>query len=158
MFFRHVPTNFHSNMDVAICICEDDKGKVLILRRAHDKTCQPSKWGFPAGKQHDDENMQRTARRELAEETGIETHYGDLHWFDTVYFRYPHHDITAHLYYIRLPSRPTIKLNSEHSEYDWVSPLQALHLDLMLDEEVTVKLFCNHYYHSSYDIPEGARI
>lgn len=47
-------------------VIEDAGGRVLLVQRAYD-----GRWQFPAGFVEDGEDVEQTARRELAEELGI---------------------------------------------------------------------------------------
>ncbi len=61
---------------VAVAVVQH-AGQVLIGRRAGG-TFLGGYWEFPGGKVHADETAREAARRECAEETGLEIHIGEL--------------------------------------------------------------------------------
>ncbi len=100
---------------------------VLLIERAD----HPGYWQSVTGSlDHDDEALAATARREVAEETGI--HGGDLHdWqLDNVYEIFPvwrhryapgvTHN-TEHVFGLTLPTRCAVTLNPrEHLAHAWL--------------------------------------
>ena len=103
----------------------DDKGRVLLQERADG-----AGWGIPGGASELGERLHETARRELAEETGLdaELRFVDLLMGPEFFVTYPHgdevHNVTA-LYRARVPSgtRVTGDTESLRSEFFLVDAL-----------------------------------
>jgi A/G-specific adenine glycosylase len=74
-------------------------GRVLITRRPAEGLLG-GLWEFPGGKVEEGETPREAARRELAEELGIEVEVGDP--LGTVEHAYSHFRITLHAYHARL--------------------------------------------------------
>ncbi|HSX13462.1 MAG TPA: NUDIX domain-containing protein, partial [Chlamydiales bacterium] len=77
------------------------------------------------------ETPEQAARRELFEETGIQTHL-PLQPFITLYIRKPETDYTFHLFKLLLPSKPSIRLSNEHLDYQWAHLHQLERVNFML--------------------------
>ncbi len=82
--------------DVALVMCYDTEGQLLLGRRKDTK-----KWTLPAGHIEDGESPEQAARRELFEEAGlqaaslsplktVETPHGTLHFFSAYVGHEPH--------------------------------------------------------------------
>ena len=54
---------------VAFCLVENEKGRVLMIRRAYGS--KKGKWSLPGGFVDRGERRDQAARREVKEETGI---------------------------------------------------------------------------------------
>ncbi|GAU89064.1 hypothetical protein RvY_01659 [Ramazzottius varieornatus] len=70
---------------VAGCVIDEEASKLLMIR----DTTNPSIWKFPGGFSDFREDIQKTAQREVLEETGIETEFRSV-----LAFR-QHHDMVA---------------------------------------------------------------
>lgn len=80
--------------------------------------------------------------REIFEETGIRLDTKTLKYFDKVYVRYPEIDFIYHMYSIQVESKPIINIrDTEHSEYQWIRPVDSLKLSLIEDLDECTKLF-----------------
>lgn len=95
-----------------------DGDKILLLKR---KTGDHSgTWAIPGGKAHENETPHQNAKRESQEEIG--TVQGKP--FD----KYLNGNFTGFLY--KVPSLFKIKLNKEHSEYEWVKIQDVVNKEL----------------------------
>lgn len=134
MFFKTPPEDFKYQVTTVTCILEH-KGKILLLKRVPGKV-QADKWGVPGGKLDKDEELNKALAREVAEETGIELLPHDLKKIGVAYVRYPEFDFTNHQYHIKLAERPEVNLKlDEHNEHAWVTPREAMKMDLILDQD-----------------------
>lgn len=105
----------------AICVLEDNHGRILLLRRAADRNLGAGLWGFPAGHIEAGESASDCARRELNEEIGPQhdiseiAHigpvrdqcYGGIYEVDLFHFRWHGGEIM---------------LNGEHTDHVWIEP------------------------------------
>lgn len=123
------PQNFEPKVQVAACYIEIDN-TLLLLQCGHRKK-EVGFWGIPAGKIEHNETPEQAARRELFEETGIQTAQ-TFHPFGVLYIRKPELDYVFHLFKINLNSKPPILLSDEHQNYKWVGHHEIHQLDLMI--------------------------
>ena len=56
----------------------DDQGRILLIRRG--RGAYAGRWAVPGGRQRMGETMQEAARREVAEETGLDVEVGPPIW------------------------------------------------------------------------------
>lgn len=114
------PEGFAPVFEAVSCFIEVD-GKCLYLLRNSDKS-EGSKWGLPAGKLEDGENIDSAMVREIKEETGLKFKIDELDYVQPTYVKYPDYDFVFHLYRIKLDSKPDVTIFSdEHSDYAWFS-------------------------------------
>jgi 8-oxo-dGTP pyrophosphatase MutT (NUDIX family) len=113
----------------------------LFLLRQEDKP-QGNTWAMLAGKVQPGEELADAMVREIAEEVGLKVSASELKYFGAYYVRYPKYDYIYHIFSLSLQDRPAILLNqSEHKEYRWLKPVDALKLNLIQDEDSCVKWF-----------------
>lgn len=132
--------DFNPKIFVAACFLEHD-GKILLLKRNIDKN-YGDKWSSPGGKIDKGETESEAAVREIFEETGIKMDPAHIRLVERSFVRFKDMDFMYTFYIYRIDSlhRPDVKLNpGEHSAYLWVSPKDALELDLMQDEDYCIK-------------------
>ncbi len=134
------PEDFNSTLDAVGCFIECD-GKVLFLQRAPEKP-EGNAWAPPGGKvdAQDLGDLKKAIFREVQEETGIEIDTTSLVLVGTFYVRYQNRDVTYHKYRLVLKNRPSVRPHiKEHQKYDWYTPVEALLLPLMIDEDFTIQ-------------------
>lgn len=118
------------------------EGKILLLFRESHKL-EGNKWGMPAGKIHSGESEQEAVIREIKEETGLGVAPEKLNYCRKVYVRYPDYDFIYHIFSFQLELQAQIKINPrEHREYAWVTPQEALGMQLVADLDGCIKM---HY-------------
>ena len=92
-------------------------GEVLELQR-HQKDSSGRAWDLPGGHAEKQESPDRTAARELKEETGISVRPATLQMVKS----YTRPD--GKLFYVfelRTVEKPPVRLSSEHSGYRWTA-------------------------------------
>ena len=77
--------------------------------------------------------------REIFEETGIDISGLEAKKLFTKYFYFLRKNIEIHFYKIICVSKPGVVLNSEHQNYIWVSPQEALKMNLNEDFDEILK-------------------
>ena len=130
MVYKDLPEGFNPIFEVVSCYLEHN-GEILLLHRQNHKT-EGNKWGMPAGKIDEGESGLEAIVRETREETGQEISPAQFEYLFKVYIRYPDYDYIYHIFRARLNERPEIILSeSEHQDYKWITPKDALSLDLV---------------------------
>ena len=94
-----------------------DGERVLLLKRGSTAPWMPNKYCFPGGKIEDGENIVVAGLRELKEETGISYPESIVEYID-VKFR---SNYSKRVLLLKYKDLPKVKLNWEHSDYEWVS-------------------------------------
>jgi len=98
-------------------------GEVLELQR-HQKDSSGRSWDLPGGHAEKEESPDRTAARELKEETGISVRPVTLQMVKS----YTRPD--GKLFYVfelRTVEKPPVRLSEEHSGYRWSPDSQTLY-------------------------------
>lgn len=124
------PIRSTSNRPIATvgALIHDGEGEVLMMR-THKWS---NKWGIPGGKIERGEASEDALRREVKEETALDIE--DIRFalvqdsIDSLEFERPEHFILLN-YVARVTSRD-VTLNDEAEQYQWLSPEDALKLDL----------------------------
>ncbi len=140
MVFLELPRDFKPKLEIVSCFCEHD-GKILLLHRCDHKP-QGGTWGAPAGKKENAESAWQAVEREIIEETGLEISPAGLHYFDKVFIRYPEFDFVYYIFHYHLAAAAPVRINdAEHQAFCWAAPLEALRMNLILDEDFCIKHF-----------------
>lgn len=130
-------------------LLRDEAGHVLLLR-THKWS---GKWGIPGGKIRCGEASETALRRELAEETGLSPHAIRFvmvqDCIDSHEFESPAHFLLLNYLADIQGSHPPVTLNDEAEEACWVTPADALTMELnrptrVLIEEVTARFLSQH--------------
>lgn len=99
---------------VAVILKED--GSALIVKRAPFRNSwMPGKFGLPGGKIDKGEEPIEAAKREIREEAGLVIE----HFVDTFNVVTPPNKVD-HVFVAKAPQNQEVKLNEEHTEFNWV--------------------------------------
>lgn len=140
MIYINKPSVFNSKFEVVSCFVEHNQ-EILLLHRQDHKP-QGGTWGVPAGKVDFNENILDTMQREIQEETGIILESSQLNYFKKIFVKYEDYDFIYHIYHTNLAYKPEIILSStEHKNYQWIDPKQALNMSLIQDLDQCIDLF-----------------
>ena len=140
MIFLQEPADFKARFDVAGCFCERG-GKILLLLR-HQNKPEGNTWGVPAGKVEKGESIHEAMARELYEETGLLCESKNLNFIHSLFVRFPEYDLRYHVFRYAVLGDPAINLDATaHTDFCWVTPAEALRMNLMRDEDSSIKLF-----------------
>ena len=141
MIYLQKPENFSSKFEIVSCFFECD-GEFLLLHRQDTKP-QGNNWGVPAGKVEQEETILEAITREISEETGYKISDDIISISNTVFVKYPEYDFIYHMFELHLSFKPEVKIDlSAHKDFKWVTPQDALQMNLMPDLDACIKL---HY-------------
>jgi len=139
MIYHERPENFAPKFDVVSCFFEHD-GKILLLLRQDHKP-QGNTWGVPAGKVENGETVATAMIRELEEETGVKTTPNLIRFAHMVFVRYPEYDFNYHIFHLSSAEEIFVNIDpSAHKKFAWVTPREALEMELIQDEDACINL------------------
>ena len=130
------PIHFNPKAAVVGCCYLHYQDKILLLHR-QDFKAEGNRWGIPGGKLNSGENIIDLIVREVFEETGLHLDKSKVHYIGKVYITVQNFDFEYHMVdYLEPVTNPgDIKINfKEHKGFTWVTPKEALSMDLMTDE------------------------
>ena len=127
---------------VAAVILLNPAGEFLIMKRSSDKLIHPNLWGLPAGGVESEEDLIKTATREVWEETGIKV--SDLKQGLTISVKVPS-AVQEVYYFLGKTDKIYVKLNSENSEFKWVKPVDSLNYKFGVSKDHVKKVL--KYFH-----------
>lgn len=130
------PDHFNPKAAVVGCCYLHYQDKILLLHR-QDFKAEGNRWGIPGGKLNEGENLIDLVAREVFEETGIQLNTEKLHYIGKLYITVKNFDFEYHMVdYLEPITNPgDIKINfREHKGFTWVTPKDALKMDLITDE------------------------
>lgn len=138
MLSREDLPQFNPRFTVVGAIIEHE-GEILLLHRQDHKP-EGDTWCSVGGKVDDGESIAQAISREAREETGIDSPPGSYRLVQSYNVRYPDYDFVYHMHHLVLPERPEVRISmSEHKDYRWVPPSEALTLPLIQDEDSCIK-------------------
>jgi 8-oxo-dGTP pyrophosphatase MutT (NUDIX family) len=130
------PVNFNQKAEIVGCCFLHYQDKILLLHRQDDKP-EGNHWGIPGGKLNKGEPLSDSIVREVFEETGFQLDKEKIHYIGKVYIKVPNFDFEYHMiqYQQEIEHPGDVKINfKEHKGFTWVTPKDALKMDLMTDE------------------------
>lgn len=138
--YQDKPENFKPKFEIVGSFLEKE-GKILILHR-QDFKAQGNTWAIPGGKVEKNETPIQASIRETFEETGFDISSCDITYLGFVYIQYEKYDFIYHMTHA-VPKEPlcSVKLDPQESKgFTWVTPSDALKMELMPDEGDCFKL------------------
>lgn len=138
LYFQE-PKDFNPQVEVA-CLFVEYQGQFLMLHRQDCKS-QGNLWGVPAGKLDPYEQPLDAALRETKEETGMDLYHNEVNYVGKVFLKHPIGDLIFHMFKTEIASNPDlVKIkSSEHKGFTWVTPEDALQMNLVLDQDTCIK-------------------
>lgn len=136
------PTDFHSKAAVVGCCFIHFQDKILLLHR-QDGKAEGNRWGIPGGKLNKGEPLLDAIKLEVFEETGFQLDLDKIHYIGKVYIKVPNFDFEYHMatYLDEIANPGDVKINiKEHKGFTWVTPKEALEMNLMTDEDTCFQI------------------
>lgn len=130
---------FKPCIEVATVYIEHD-GQILLLHRQNNKS-QGNKWGLPGGKVEKNETPVQAVIRETKEETGTDLSSQPIETLQPVYVEYTEKNhFVYHTFRTQLlGDSGAIRINfEEHKGFTWVTPTDALKMNLLQDEDACI--------------------
>jgi 8-oxo-dGTP pyrophosphatase MutT (NUDIX family) len=136
------PNNFNPKAAIVGCCYLHYQDKILLLHR-QDSKAEGNHWGIPGGKLDSGEMLIDAIIREVFEETGFRLDKEKVQYIGMVYIKVPNFDFEYHMIdYIEPIKNPgDVKINfKEHKGFTWVTPKDALKMDLITDEDICFEI------------------
>lgn len=108
-------------------------GEILFVKRSENDSFLPGSWELPGGGVEYGENIEKTLRREIKEECGLDAEVGFPVAASDYYMKDDKKEIQrVEIIFLCKLINPTqtIILSREHSEYKWVSSNKISELEL----------------------------
>lgn len=138
------PKDFNPKIEVVGCFLTYDD-QILLLHRQNNKL-QGNTWGIPGGKLEKGESPIDGAMREVCEETQFKLPQNKIEYLGKVFIKHPTADFVYHMVrgttICEKPGDVKIRFE-EHKGFTWVTPVDALKMRLMEDEDTCIKLIYN---------------
>ncbi len=134
------PEGFQPKAEIVGCFLEYGNQILMLHRQEH--CVQGNSWGIPGGKINKSETPLQAAIRETLEETGFDISKQRITDLGKVYIKYPKHDEIYHMFKCQPVEHPgSVKISfDEHKGFTWVTPKDALKMQLMLEEDVCIEM------------------
>ncbi len=136
------PADFNPKAEVVGCCYLHYQDKILLLHRQDFKS-EGNRWGIPGGKLNKGEPLIEAIIREIFEETGFQLEREKIHHMGKLYIKVPNFDFEYHMiqYQVPIEHPEAVKINfKEHKGFTWVTPKDALKMDLMTDEDICLEI------------------
>lgn len=140
--YLEVPANFDPNANIVGCCFLHYQDKILLLHRKDGKA-EGNKWGIPGGKLNKGEPLLDAVLREVSEETGYALDKGKMHFIGKVYIKVPNFDFEYNMfrYQDEITNPGDVQIDfQEHKGFTWVTPADALKMDLITDEDTCFEI------------------
>jgi 8-oxo-dGTP diphosphatase len=102
-------------------------GKVLLMRRSATDTQQPGRFDIPGGSVEEGESVLQGVLREIREESGLAIEQDQIRELTDFGVGSNEPTVEKHVF-LAQASTDTVTLSSEHNEYTWISPEEALRI------------------------------
>ena len=110
----------HVVLLIASALIEKD-GKYLVLQRSDKNLTNKRKWQLPEGKVRPGEDLAKTLRRELLEETSLMLSHAKLFGIHSNVMQEAHRMFRVMRVIFKCRTMGKIKLSEEHKDYKWVN-------------------------------------
>ena len=130
---------------VTCLLMKDDK--LLILKRSDKVSTYKGLWGGVTGYVEEHEEPYETALKEIKEEVGIEKKDVSLvrkcdPFTFTDYYEGKKYDWTIYPFLFKIEKKNKIKIDWEHSKYEWILPLEIGRYDTVPHlKDIVFKIF-----------------
>jgi len=134
------PENFQPKAEIVGCFLEYGDQILMLHRQEH--YVQGNCWGVPGGKINKSETPLQAAIRETLEETGFDISKQRITDLGKICIKYPKHDEIYHMFKCQPIEHPgSVKISfDEHKGFTWVTPKDALKMNLMLEEDTCIEM------------------
>lgn len=139
--YREPTMQFKPKIEVAALFIEEED-RVLLLHRQENKS-HGNTWAIPGGKLDSGETPLQAILREAKEETGFDFSDQQVVHLESVFVEHNEKDhFVYHMFRTKMDFDPSaVKIDfKEHKGFTWVTPQDALKMNLMPDEDTCFKM------------------
>ena len=115
---------------VGALVLDPDSNSYLLLRRSEEKDFAAGAWEGVTGRVDQGEGFENALHREVQEELGVAAEI--LFMVGTTHFyrgdARPENELVGVVYCVTIADHDAIRLSAEHSEFRWLTALQAAEL------------------------------
>lgn len=104
-----------------VAVIRNPEGKYLVLKRRDDEIAYPGMYTFPGGKVEDNDTVEETLVKEVAEEAGLKLGLGKILLKDKSFVRPDGQSAKSFSYLCGVQSYAPVRISKDFTDYKWVN-------------------------------------
>lgn len=104
-----------------VAVIRNPEGRYLVLKRRDDEIAYPGMYTFPGGKVEDNDTVEETLVKEVAEEAGLKLDLGKILLKDKSFVRPDGQSAKSFSYLCGVQSYAPVRISKDFTDYKWVN-------------------------------------
>lgn len=104
-----------------VAVIRNSEGKYLVLKRHEKEIAYPGMYTFPGGKVEDNDTVEETLAKEVAEEAGLKLKPGKILLKDKSFVRPDGQTAKSFSYLCEVEDSKNVKIEGDFTDYKWVN-------------------------------------